>query len=844
MKTKRIFSLVLALTMALALFPVTALAAENGQEDAGATPLTEAMFTVDVTKELYTGSPVTKTITGRDGDRALVEGTDYTVEYKNNLYLGWADITITGMGDYSGTLSYEFKIGLPDDLAEDFFVLRDGTLANYWGTESDVVIPEGVVRIREYAFPDGVTSVFLPSTVQEVDRNAFNYRLSSIQVDESNPYLSSLDGVLFNKDKTQLIRFPQGKAGPYTIPNGVTHIRDYAFMFCYGIVAVTFSDSVDFVGDYAFIDSGIFYVDFGDGLSRIQKEAFASCRNLTSVVLPKGSTQINEYAFIACQQLKSVVIPQDVDTQWGIFQQCEALTDVYYVGSQEDWDNMLFGLSVPLEQVTIHYNYGAQASKTLTKDMFTVDTSDVVYTGSPVTKTIIGQDGDRSLVEGTDYTVSYTENTHVGGVNITITGMGDYTGMLSYAFTICLDEAVRNHFLLSANGELIRYLGTQTEVKIPEGITRIASNVFNNQITSVTIPYTVTAISSFSLNTGYLKDVYYPGSQEEWEAIVNVSELSEHITIHYNYGAQERTPLTKSMFTVDTAEATHTGSPITKAISGKDGEKALVLDTDYTVAYADNVEVGTAKITITGKGGYTGTLEYTFTIRAKTTGGESGSGSGSGGGTGGSSGGGSGGSGGGSGGSGGGSTEPTTPTEPVTPVETETPSASASETFRDVEKGSWYEPGVTYAVERGLFNGVAEGVFAPQANMTRAMLMTVLARLDGQETSGGITWYAKGMAWAMAQGISDGTMPESNITREQLVTMLYRYAKATGTDGDLHAFTDGDSVSPWARDAMVWAVSRGILKGKDGARLDPQGTATRAEVATILQRFVEKTMSK
>lgn len=165
----------------------------------------------------------------------------------------------------------------------------------------------------------------------------------------------------------------------------------------------------------------------------------------------------------------------------------------------------------------------------------------------------------------------------------------------------------------------------------------------------------------------------------------------------------------------------------------------------------------------------------------------------------------------------------------------------ASEQFTDVVKDEWYESGITYVVGKGLFKGVAEGVFAPQSNMTRAMLMTVLARLDGQNTDGGDTWYAKGMAWAMEKNISDGTMPESNVTREQMVTMLYRYAKVGETTGDLSAFTDGDTISDWAKDAMTWAVGQEILKGKDGQRLDPQGTATRAEVATILQRFVEKT---
>ncbi len=164
-----------------------------------------------------------------------------------------------------------------------------------------------------------------------------------------------------------------------------------------------------------------------------------------------------------------------------------------------------------------------------------------------------------------------------------------------------------------------------------------------------------------------------------------------------------------------------------------------------------------------------------------------------------------------------------------------TPSAA---TYADVVKDSWYEAGVTYVTEKGLFQGVGEDRFAPNDNMTRGMLMTVLARLNGQDTTGGSIWYAKGMEWATAQGVSDGTDPEGKITREQLAVMLYRYAGNPEVDAaDLAEFVDGEAVSGWAQAAIQWAVQNGILTGKDGARLDPQGSATRAEVAVILQRF-------
>lgn len=356
----------------------------------------------------------------------------------------------------------------------------------------------------------------------------------------------------------------------------------------------------------------------------------------------------------------------------------------------------------------------------LTEDMFTVDTTDELYTGTYVGKRVFGKDREWELAELRDYIVTYKNNVNVGTATITITGRGSYDGNLTYTF------------------------------RIIEG-------------------------------------------------------------------------LTKSMFTVDTSAETYTGKPITKSVYGLDGDTTLVEGVDYTVAYRNNINVGTAKLTITGMGDYTGTLTYSFTIKAKPSSGSGGSGGGS------SSSGGS--SSGGGGSSGGGSSTA------IKPTETEKPTAPA---FADVVKDSWYEAGVRFVADKGLFQGVAPNQFAPNINMTRAMLLTVLARLDGRDAGGGGTWYGGAVSWAMSQGISDGTMLDQSATREQLVTILYRYAKAKVGTADLSAFADGAKVSDWAKDAMTWAVSQGILTGKDGQRLAPQGTATRAEVATILQRFVEK----
>ena len=161
--------------------------------------------------------------------------------------------------------------------------------------------------------------------------------------------------------------------------------------------------------------------------------------------------------------------------------------------------------------------------------------------------------------------------------------------------------------------------------------------------------------------------------------------------------------------------------------------------------------------------------------------------------------------------------------------------------FDDVASSDWFADAVKYVADKGLMSGTGSDKFAPSATTTRAMLMTVLARYAGEDTTGGATWYEKGMEWAKAKGVSDGTNPNASITREQLVTMLYRYAGSPKADGKLDSFSDSASVSTYAADAMQWAVANGIVNGSNG-KLNPQNNATRAEVAAILMRFCE--MSK
>lgn len=168
------------------------------------------------------------------------------------------------------------------------------------------------------------------------------------------------------------------------------------------------------------------------------------------------------------------------------------------------------------------------------------------------------------------------------------------------------------------------------------------------------------------------------------------------------------------------------------------------------------------------------------------------------------------------------------------------PSAADMSKYTDLDAGAWYFESVRYVVEHGLFAGTSDTAFSPNAPMTRAMLMTVLARADGQDTTtpAGGKWYDAGMRWAVERGISDGTNPDGSLTREQLATMLYRYAGSPAAANPALDFTDAGEVSDFAQNAIRWAVEQGILTGRGAGVLDPKGNATRAEVAAMLMRYL------
>ena len=217
---------------------------------------------------------------------------------------------------------------------------------------TNVEIGNGVTSIDFHAFSDctALTSITIPSGVTSIDSGIFSYcsSLVDIDVDSANENYTSIDGVVFSKDGTTLIAYPAGRNGAYEIPNIVTTIDAFAFEGCTGLTSVTIPDSVTTIGNYA----------------------FSSCAGLTSVTIPDSVTTIGYCVFNICTALRSVTIPSSVTTiEDSVFYNCTSLTDVYYTGTEEQWNDITIeSNNDPLTDATIHFESSAVTALAKSED--------------------------------------------------------------------------------------------------------------------------------------------------------------------------------------------------------------------------------------------------------------------------------------------------------------------------------------------------------------------------------------------------------------------------------------------------------------------------------------------
>ncbi|MBR4892719.1 MAG: leucine-rich repeat protein, partial [Clostridia bacterium] len=264
------------------------------------------------------------------------------------------------------------------------YALSNGkaVILSYNGTDTELEIPAtlaeySVAGIEDYAFEECewngvyITALTLPSSIESISEWALGYlsSLKTINVSEENEHFCVVDNVLFDKNKTRLVKYPAGKTGDsYSIPNtvkiisttaladnenlteviipdSVTSIGDYAFLYCESLTTITIPDSVTSIGDYAFYGcESLTNITIPDSVTSIGNATFDSCTSLTNITIPDSVTSIGDYAFYGCESLTTITIPDSV-TSIGddAFDYCYSLTDVYYSGSESEWEDILIG---------------------------------------------------------------------------------------------------------------------------------------------------------------------------------------------------------------------------------------------------------------------------------------------------------------------------------------------------------------------------------------------------------------------------------------------------------------------------------------------------------------------
>lgn len=760
-----------------------------------------------------------------------------------------------------------------------------------------VSFPASLTSIDGCAFENctALTAVTLPKRLTELGNDVFEN-------------CSALKSVWIPKSLTNINGFGDGCfAGctaltDITFETGITKIADHQFDGS-PIKSITIPGTVTTVGMSAFSDcANLTAIDLPTSVTQIDAYAFSST-GLTAVTLPKHLRKLGLSAFSGCTALKSVFIPLSLQTASNPFRNCTALTDVTFEDGRTELPDTLLEdsgirqFTVPQTVTKIGYSAfdGCTQLTAITLPAGLRELGSGAFSGCTALTGVALPDSLTALGSGAFRNCSaLTAVEFPAGITPASWSIG--SGMLKNCTSLRSVKLPKT--VSSLDDDFFAGCTALEQIVLPDSVTKIGSNLFNGctALTDVTLSTNLQAIPA---NTFYgcvsLQKLVAPyavtkigktafancTSLTELTLLRNVTEAAadalsypEQVTVYGVKGTYAETYAASVGAPFAAIDRPATAVFLPKSVTLKVGGSGRFLPsldpvdcTDELVWSSSDASVAAVSADGTVTGRKDGSAVITVTAGSVSARCEVAVGT------------------------------PahvhsytavvTAPTCAVQGYTTYTCScgeyyyddyvpalghsyvdgvctrcgASRPETrFVDVKPGSWYYKSIVYAVSNGLMNGVGDSKFEPEEGMTRAMLVTVLWRYEGSPKQRPSTfsdvrrgqWYSEAVSWAAKNGIVTGVgdnkfEPDTQITREQIATILYRYAQKKRADtsarGSLSAFPDNGKVNGWAKTALQWCVGEGLIGGtNENGRvyLDPQGTATRAQVATILMRYIEK----
>jgi len=666
-----------------------------------------------------------------------------------------------------------------------------------------IEMPDSLEFIGQFAFMQtALTSIDIPAATTCIKDDAFaNCYLKTINVDSKNTVYKMVNGALC--DSTKLIKYTIGSNSEYTVPNGITEISGFAFEGAKDLEKIEFSNTVEIIG----------------------QSSFSHCESLTHITLPNSVTTIEDFAFDACYKLVSIIIPASVtsiddNATWAakgftVYGEVNSTAQTYANKVEAPFktlDTFVCTSGHNLQKNYVEntpllksYRYVCSVCSDKSslyfeniKEFYNMEISleytTATYTGSEIKPKVTQvKDGDKVLTENVDYTIShYISNTDVGTGFIFIDGIGGYTGTQFETFTI--SQASISTALVTVDDTPLVTNGLPLEPSV--------TVEWNLKTLVEDVDYTLTYENNVLAGSAIVK---VTGIGNFTGHIIKGFVISE---IGHNYGS-----------TWNYNDTQHWKDCVCS-------EKHFIDNHSYTGTCDKDCDICGAVRTVTHS--FTNyvynndaTTEKDGTETATCVCGQT-----------------------------------DTRIKAGTKLESSVEIKDTAAIFGDVKTGSWYKEFVDYAYSYGMFNGTTATTFEPNANMNRAMFVSVLARIAGVTVDNTVAtkfsdvpankWYTGAVKWASDNGIVTGKTettfaPLDNITREQMCALIVRFATYENitlkADGEAENFTDADKISGYAKEAVTACQKAGLVNGMGDGTFAPKGKATRAQVSKILAYF-------